>query len=155
MTTDEPIQFPILFRFHQYIAPSSLEIVRIWRLKHVSGNTFRMPESKRGESLLHWLIDGHGHLREAKVVGSSREWLRPFSMLWRFTQTIYEIKPGRPATIGELLSLIDGASRDPEKSCTQPFRAFLKKHKPETTFTRSMFMEFMHEKQDATFPTYP
>jgi len=151
----EPIQFPIVFRYHKNVVPSGPDIVRIWRLKHVAENRFRMPESKKGKAVLHWIVDGHGRLREAKVVGASLEWLRPLSWLWRFTQTIYEIAPGRTVTVRELLDLNGGASRDPEKSSARSFRHYLSKQPPDADFTRTMFLEFYHESPDVSYPTYP
>jgi hypothetical protein len=80
--TAESIKFPILFRYHQYVVPAGPEMLPVWGLKHIEGNRFRMPEAVQGkEPVLHWLIDGHGRLREAEVIGSSKEWLRPLSWL--------------------------------------------------------------------------
>jgi len=154
--TVEPIKFPVLFRYHKHVVPSGPEMLSVWRLKHIEGNRFRMPESAQGkEPVLHWLIDGHGLLREAVIVGTRNEWLRPLSWLWAFTQTIFELKPGKSVTIGELLSLNEGASRDPEKSSAAEFKLFLSKYTSNTIFSRAMFLEFMNESPDVDLPTYP
>ena len=152
----EPIKFPILFRYHQHVVPAGLEMLPVWGLKHIEENRFLMPESVQGKvPVLRWLIDGDGRLREAVVIGMRNEWLRPLSWLWRFTQTIYEIKSGRVATVGELLSLNKGASRDPEKSSSKDFQNYLSCFSQDTPFTRSMFLEFMNESPDVDSPTYP
>lgn len=152
----EPIKFPILFRYHRLVVPAGPEMLSVWGLKHIEENRYQMPEAAQGKvPVLHWLIDGDGHLREAAVIGMRNEGLRPLSWLWRFTQTIYEIKPGRVATVGELFTLSEGASHDPEKSSSADFQNFLSSFSPDTLFTRSMFLEFMNESPDVDLPTYP
>lgn len=114
-----------------------------------------LPKTRKNGAKLHWLIDGHGRLREVNVIGASNEWLRPLSWLWSFTQTIYEIKPGRTATVGELLRLNEGTSFDGEKSRAEDFGDFLSKYAPNTPLTRTMFLDFMNESLDVDLPSYP
>lgn len=155
MSDGEPIVFPILFRFHKSVVPSPCDFVDIWRVRHISGNLFEMPETRGGDARLHWIIDGYGRFREARVVGASLTWLRWLSWLWRFTKTRYELLPGRTVTVEELRRLVSGSSRDPEKSSARTLVHYLSKLPADAAFTQEHFLGYMREPAGKLHDTFP
>ncbi|PTY02969.1 hypothetical protein DB347_22765 [Opitutaceae bacterium EW11] len=151
----EPIKFPVLFRYGNNIASARGDIVHVWRLKHIGGNLFSMPEGRRPEFRIRWIIDADGMFREAQVRCVSGGWLRPIAFLWSFTRVQFELIPGRKITIAELLDRAAKGSRDVEKSCSPQLPRFLLKERREAEFTCEMFREFMNEPERFQTTTFP
>lgn len=53
-----------------------------------------------------WILDSEGNFRTLKPRGKRREWARPLSSLWRFTQSEYEVSEPKLLKVGEFKSLL-------------------------------------------------
>ena len=55
-----------------------------------------------------WVVELNGQFREFEPRGKRREWARPFSFLWRFTQSEFSVSDPRPMSVRELRSRLTG-----------------------------------------------
>lgn len=53
-----------------------------------------------------WLLDADGNFRTLTPKGKRREWARPLSSLWRFTQSEYEMSAPKLLKVGEFKRLL-------------------------------------------------
>tara|TARA_R110002096_G_scaffold104771_14_gene230743 strand:+ start:478 stop:906 length:429 start_codon:yes stop_codon:yes gene_type:complete len=141
----DPLVYPIIFRYDDMTVPSGNDFPKIWQVRFRGEREFDAIESIHPAARFHWIIDGNANLLEISLESKSREWLRPFRHVWRCVREHYSIEDGRELTIGELRGLIEGTRLDEEKSLTPALQEFLDGRDLGTTFTKSMFREFMRE----------
>ncbi len=53
-----------------------------------------------------WVMEADGQFRTLVPRGKRREWARPLSGLWRFTQSEYEMSGPKLITVGEFMRLL-------------------------------------------------
>jgi|GEM_PF-6541543 len=141
----DPLVYPIIFRYDDMTVPSGDDFPKIWRVRFRGKREFDTIESIHPAARFHWIIDGNAKLLGVSLETKSREWLRPVRHVWRCVREHYSIADGREITIAELRGLIEGTRVDEEKSLTPALHRFLDGRDPDTSFTKSMFLEFMRE----------
>ena len=67
--------------------------------------TMRLKEVPRDEQP-GWILESSGDFSDLRPVGKHREWARPLSWLWRFTQTEYELSERKRITVAECKGLL-------------------------------------------------
>lgn len=111
------INYPIISYYDGCLVADNGEGMKVMGAIFPDENTMLMKECSANQDE-GWIIEITGKYIEYKPQGKRREWARPLSWLWRFTQTEYRLTKRRNITVGELKELIKNVKDEYEEAPT-------------------------------------